>query len=169
MPTVEGPVGEQEQAVPATVSPVVYARLNAPAKGNPSTKSPNGSVWQPYNCVQLPTTSYPSIGPDPDPDPVNPNSPKKGTKLRVEDTNAVKVARATEVAKNLLKGKNRKFRRQHISVAFNPTVESGTVYTLQGFSPYLDGAWLVTQVIHSFNAKGGTNTEIDLEKAITEY
>ena len=164
MATVTGK-GATEQSAPAIISPIIYARLGAPAKGTPPPTSPNGSVWQPYSCVQLPTTSYPIIAND----PANPNSPPAATKLHVEATNAVKTARAKDVVKNLCKQKNRKFRKQHISIAFNPMVESGTIYTLQGFSPYLDGPWLVTQIIHSFNAKGGTNTEIDLEKAITDY
>jgi phage protein D len=156
---------DTEQSKPAQVKPLIYSRLKNPAIGSPSTNSPNGTVWQPYQVVQLPTTSYPTIANDQS----NPNSPPANTKLQTEDTNATKTARAKEVAKNLCKQKNRKFRRQHITIAFNPAVESGTIYTLQGFSPYLDGAWLVTQVIHSFSAKGGTTTEIDLQKAITEY
>lgn len=153
---------DTEQSVPAKVITTVYNRLIAPAVGLPPSQSPNGSPWPKYQVVPLPSTSYPA-------GTTNPNSPPAGTKFAIEDSNATKTARAKDVAKHLCKQKNRKFRKQHITIAFNPAVESGTTYTLQGWSPYLDGAWLVTQVIHNFGAKGGTTTEIDLQKAVTEY
>lgn len=113
------------------------------------SSAPDGAKYNPFKYVPLKSGSDPVGGSD--------------------DTNTVKKTRAAKVAKNKLKGKNRKHKKHGLELPFNPMIESGTVYTLQGFSPDFDGNWLITQVTHTFTGKGGTKTSIELEKAITSY
>ena len=86
-----------------------------------------------------------------------------------DDTNATKKARAAKVAKSKLKTKNRKRKKKNIVLEYNPSIESGTVYTTSGFSPLFDGRWLVILVTHDLKGKSGSTTTLELEKCITSY
>jgi hypothetical protein len=69
--------------------------------------------------------------------------------------------------KNLLRGKNRKMRELRLTMPFNPTIESGTVYTLHGFATPLEGLnALVTEVAHHFRGGSGSITDVTLQWAL---
>jgi hypothetical protein len=84
------------------------------------------------------------------------------------ENNEKKTSRAHKVAKSRLKKKNRKRHSKSIVLPLNLGLESATVYTTQGFSPDLDGNWLVTSVTHSMK-KSGSTTSVDLERSKTSF
>jgi hypothetical protein len=90
------------------------------------------------------------------------------TPVAVQENNSSKVSRADKVAKSRLKKKNRKRHQKSISLPLNLGLEAATVYTTQGFSPDLDGNWLVTQVTHTMK-KGGSTTSVELERCKTTF
>jgi hypothetical protein len=84
------------------------------------------------------------------------------------ENNETKTTRADKVAKSRLKKKNRKRHSKSIVLPLNLSLESATVYTTQGFSPDLDGNWLVTSVTHSLK-KSGSTTSVELERCKTSF
>jgi len=90
------------------------------------------------------------------------------TPTTTTENNQAKTTRADKVAKSRLKKKNRKRHQKSVVLPLNLSLESATVYTTQGFSPDLDGNWLVTSVTHSMK-KSGSTTSLDLERSKTSF
>lgn len=112
--------------------------------------------------------SYPTIASDRDPTWPGPTMPPAPPPL-VWDPGAADQQRADDVAKNLCRGKNRNFRTLRLTMPFNPTIESGTVYQLKGFATALEGLnALVTEVCHHFRGGSGSTTDVVLQWALGE-
>lgn len=82
------------------------------------------------------------------------------------ETEIDKVQQHNDVACNTLAQKNRKRKQSSIELPFDPTIEEGTVYTLQGFAPNFDGKWLITEVNFTFTGKGGSRLAIELMQCL---
>jgi hypothetical protein len=118
-------------------------------------------VWTP-----LPPTPGTPVAPyDPAamPEEVKNAQDKPGTTPNEPDANAIAAHHA--VAKNLLTQKNRKRRRcPRMELPFDPKMEEGLVYALQGFGANFDGNWCVSEVVFTFQGKSGSRMEIELTK-----
>ena len=88
--------------------------------------------------------------------------------VATQENNSNKTERADKVAKSRLKKKNRKRHQKSIVLPLNLGLESATVYTTRGFSPDLDGNWLVTQVTHTLK-KSGSTTSVELERCKSSF
>jgi hypothetical protein len=82
------------------------------------------------------------------------------------ETELDKIAQHNDVAANTLCQKNRKRKQSSLELPFDPTVEEGTVYTLQGFAENFDGNWLVTEVDFSFAGKSGSRMTLELMQCL---
>jgi hypothetical protein len=89
--------------------------------------------------------------------------------LQIDNKNTKTKTKADRSARAKLKKKNRKGKRHRIVFPLNLRLESGNVYTLQGFSPDFDGDWLVIGCEHRFAGKSGSTTTLELEMVITGY
>jgi hypothetical protein len=117
---------------------------NAPPPWDPKSSAPKPREYKDYQIVE---------------DQANPGK----TPLEVE---AAAIQQHNDVAVNALAQKNRKRKQSSIELPFDPTIEEGTTYMLQGFAQNFDGKWLVTQVDYAFTAKGGSRMQIELQQCL---
>jgi len=110
----------------------------------PSPIDPNIREAKPYQIVQ---------------DQANPGKTPLETELD-------KVQQHNNVAANTLCQKNRKRKQSSLELPFDPTIEEGTVYQLQGFAKNFDGKWLITEVQYSFAGKGGSRLSLELMQCL---
>jgi len=82
------------------------------------------------------------------------------------ETELAKIHAHNDVAANQLCQKNRKRKQSSLELPFDPTIEEGTVYTLQGFAKNFDGKWLVTEVQYTFAGKAGSRLSIELMQCL---
>jgi len=116
----------------------------------------SGVVWDPKAPKPLPLVSDPQKY-DIVEDQANPG------KTPIE-TAIDKIQQHNDVAANTLIQKNRKRKRSTMELPFDPTIEEGTNYMLQGFAPNFDGKYQVTEVEWSFTGKGGSQMILELIK-----
>ena len=84
------------------------------------------------------------------------------------ETNAAVTEKAKLVALSKLRQKNRKGNEFIITFPILTTLESGTVYSLNGFTPDGDsGQWVLVDCVLSFKGKSGSTTKCTFQKALT--
>ncbi len=85
------------------------------------------------------------------------------------ETNSSALAKAKKTAESRLRQKNRKGNEFIIEFPILTTMESGTVYSVSGFTPDADAVkWVLVDVVMSFKGKGGSTTKCTFQKAL-EY
>ena len=85
------------------------------------------------------------------------------------ETNAAALAKAKKTAESRLRQKNRKGNEFIIEFPILTTMESGTVYSVSGFTPDADAvSWVLVDVVMSFKGKAGSTTKCTFQKAL-EY
>jgi hypothetical protein len=82
--------------------------------------------------------------------------------------NSASTSKAKKVAKAKHKKHNRKRHKKVLRLPFDPMIEAGTVYNLQGFGPDWDGPWLVFDAHHDFDPHNGSETHLELMKCIQD-
>lgn len=82
------------------------------------------------------------------------------------ETELDKVQAHNDVATNALCAKNRKRKQSSMELPFDPAIEEGSVYALQGFAQNFDGKWLITEVQYSFTGKGGSRLNLELMQCL---
>jgi hypothetical protein len=69
---------------------------------------------------------------------------------------------AEKLATSHLKKRNRKRNRLSVTMPITLEVQAGTRLTAKGFAPMIDGDWVVEDMEIHINAKGGSETRIQL-------
>jgi hypothetical protein len=83
------------------------------------------------------------------------------------ETNADALTKAKLTAAAKLRQRNRKGNEFIIEFPILTTMESGTVYSVSGFTPDADNSlWTLIDVVMSFKGKGGSTTECTFQKAL---
>jgi len=112
--------------------------------------------------------------PAPQPLPVNTTDKQENDIVRDQanpgktplETEIAKIQAHNDVAANTLCQKNRKRKQSSMELPFDPTIEEGTTWQLQGFAKNFDGKWLITEVVYTFVAKSGSRLSIELMQVL---
>jgi hypothetical protein len=85
------------------------------------------------------------------------------------ETNAAGISKGQATALAKLRQKNRKGNEFIITLPLVTTMESGTVYSLSGFTPDAEPPtkWVLIDVVLSFKGKSGSTTKCTFQKALT--
>jgi hypothetical protein len=127
-------------------------------QGQVPGQAPSGVVWNPKAPAPKPIVT------DPQKDDIAKDQANPG-KTPIEKE-IDKIAQHNAVAANTLAQKNRKRKQSSMELPFDPTIEEGTTWTLQGFAPNFDGKWLITEVVYTFAGKGGSRLTIELMQCL---
>jgi hypothetical protein len=141
-------------------TPQVFPLLWGNNQGQTASKTNTAPVWNPNAPAPQPLVSQ-----------------KEQSEIAVEtaqanpgktplEVEAAAIKQHNDVAVNALAQKNRKRKQSSIELPFDPTIEEGTTYMLQGFAQNFDGKWLVTQVDYTFTAKGGSRMLLELQQCL---
>jgi hypothetical protein len=130
-------------------------------QGQQPGQPPSGVVWDPLAPAPVPLKAKTT---DPQEYDIVKDQANPG-KTPIE-TQIDKIAQHNNVAANTLAQKNRKRKQSSMELPFDPRIEEGTVYALQGFAPNFDGKWLVTEVDYTFTGKGGSRLTIELMQCL---